>query len=167
MAFVTVYFSLGSNLGDRAGNIAGGLRMLDEALGVHYSALSRLIETEPAGFAGGTFLNGAVRYRIPRPAGSAEAAGLALLDKVKAIERALGRTDVPEYDAGGRRVYHSRTLDIDILFYGSEHIQHERLVVPHRGIADRPFVLIPLRQIALPSLRKAFPEIFATAAARQ
>ncbi len=163
MDFVTVYFSLGSNLGNRSENIAAALRMLDKALGVRYSALSRLITTEPMGFTGGAFLNGAVRYRIPRPKGRVETAGLALLDKIKAIEQALGRSDVPEYDVAGRRVYHSRIIDIDILFYGNERIQHERLVVPHRGIADRPFVMIPLRQIALPSLKKAFPEIFAAA----
>lgn len=163
MAFVTVYFSLGSNLGNRAENIAAALRLLDGAMGCRYSALSRLIETEPMGFAGDTFLNGAVRYRIPRPEASAEVAGLALLDKVKAIERAIGREDIPEYDAAGRRVYHSRAIDIDILFYGNEQIQHERLVVPHPGIADRPFVMVPLRQIALPSLKKAFPEIFVAA----
>jgi 2-amino-4-hydroxy-6-hydroxymethyldihydropteridine diphosphokinase len=161
MAFVTVYFSLGSNLGNRAENIASALRLLDGAMGCRYSALSRLIETEPMGFAGNTFLNGAVRYRTPRPEASAEVAGLALLDKVEAIEQALGRKDVPEYDTAGRRVYHSRIIDIDILFYGNEHIQHERLVVPHPGIADRPFVMVPLRRIALPSLKRAFPEIFA------
>lgn len=160
MISLDVYFSLGSNLEDRAANIEAGLRLLDEALGVHYAALSRLMETEPMGFVGGSFLNGAVRYRLPRPTGSVETAGLKLLDQVKAIERALGRTDAPEYDPSGRRVYHSRTLDIDILFYGREHIQHERLVVPHLGISERSFVMIPLRSIARPALLKAFPEIF-------
>ena len=104
MAFVTVYFSLGSNLGNRAENIAAALRLLDGAMGCCYSALSRLIETEPMGFAGATFLNGAVRYRIPRPEASAEVAGLALLDKVKAIERAIGREAIPEYDAADQRL---------------------------------------------------------------
>ncbi|MBO6248415.1 MAG: 2-amino-4-hydroxy-6-hydroxymethyldihydropteridine diphosphokinase, partial [Bacteroidales bacterium] len=61
---VNVYFSLGSNLGDREANIFDALRRMDEAFGVHYSALSSLIETEPMGFSGGKVLNAAVLYRI-------------------------------------------------------------------------------------------------------
>ena len=72
MAFVNIYFSLGSNIGDRERNITEALRLMDEAFGVHYSALSRLIETKPVGFSGGKFLNAAVLYRIFRPEGSAE-----------------------------------------------------------------------------------------------
>ncbi|MBQ2150613.1 MAG: 2-amino-4-hydroxy-6-hydroxymethyldihydropteridine diphosphokinase, partial [Bacteroidales bacterium] len=56
MAFVNIYFSLGSNIGDRERNIMEALRLMDEAFGVHYSALSRLIETKPMGFSGGKFL---------------------------------------------------------------------------------------------------------------
>ncbi len=162
MAFVNVYFSLGSNLGDRKRNILSALDLLDEELGVHYSALSRLIETRPVGFTGGKFLNGAVLYRIFRPEGDACSCGLDLLDKVKKVERQLGRTDPPQYDASGNRIYRSRTIDIDILFYGDERIDHPRLTVPHKGIAGRPFVMIPLLEIARPSLRKAFPEYFDT-----
>jgi 2-amino-4-hydroxy-6-hydroxymethyldihydropteridine diphosphokinase len=118
MAFVNIYFSLGSNIGDRERNIMEALRLMDEAFGVHYSALSRLIETKPMGFSGGKFLNAAVLYRVFRPAGSAEEAALGILDTVKMIERSMGRTDSPEYDPDGNRIYHSRIIDIDILFYG-------------------------------------------------
>ena len=83
-----------------------------------------------------------------------------ILDKIKEIERSMGRTDPPEYYKEGNRVYHSRIIDIDILFYGPRRIDTPRLTIPHKGIADRPFVLIPLREIARPSLRKAFPEYF-------
>ena len=83
-----------------------------------------------------------------------------ILDKIKEIERSMGRTDPPEYYKEGNRVYHSRIIDIDILFYGLRRIDTPRLTIPHKGIADRPFVLIPLREIARPSLRKAFPEYF-------
>ena len=181
---VNVYFSLGSNLGDREANILGALRRMDEAFGVHYSALSSLIETEPMGFSGGKFLNAAVLYRIPVPERSAvlslskdrraggstpltnRAEGRSLsgaegiLQMVKSIEREMGRTDPPEYDSEGNRVYHSRIIDIDILFYGREIIDTPELTIPHKGIADRPFVMIPLRQIARRSLRMAFPEYF-------
>ena len=151
---VNVYFSLGSNLGDREANILEALRRMDEAFGVHYSALSSLIETEPVGFSGGTFLNAAVLYRIPAES------PLWTLYMIKSIEREMGRTDPPEYDSEGNRVYHSRIIDIDILFYGREIIDTPELTIPHKGIADRPFVMIPLRQIARRSLRMAFPEYF-------
>ena len=131
------------------------------------------------GFSGGPFLNAAVLYRMlteemgggarlrlrrpsrvnaspPPPISSAQH----LLSVVKTIERAMGRTDQPEYDADGKRVYHSRIIDIDILFYGKETIDTPDLTIPHKGIADRPFVLIPLNEIARPSLRRAYPSLF-------
>ena len=151
---VNVYFSLGSNLGDREANILEALRRMDEAFGVHYSALSSLIETEPVGFSGGKFLNAAVLYRIPAES------PLWTLYMVKSIEHEMGRTDPPEYDSEGKRVYHSRIIDIDILFYGREIIEIPELTIPHKGIADRPFVMVPLRQIARRSLRDAFGEYF-------
>ena len=151
---VNVYFSLGSNLGDREANILEALRRMGEAFGVHYSALSSLIETEPVGFSGGKFLNAAVLYRIPAES------PLWTLYMIKSIEREMGRMDPPEYDSEGKRVYHSRIIDIDILFYGRERIDIPELTIPHKGIADRPFVMVPLRQIARRSLRDAFPEYF-------
>ena len=151
---VNVYFSLGSNLGDREANILEALRRMDEAFGVHYLALSSLIETEPVGFSGGKFLNAAVLYRIPAES------PLWTLYMIKSIEREMGRMDPPEYDSEGKRVYHSRIIDIDILFYGREIIDIPELTIPHKGIADRPFVMVPLRQIARRSLRDAFPEYF-------
>lgn len=154
MPLVNVYFSLGSNLGDRERNISEALRRMDEAFGVHYSSLSTIIETEPMGFVGDSFLNAVVLYRIPAES------PLWTLYQVKSIEKDMGRTDPPEYDAEGRRVYHSRVIDIDILFYGREIIDTPELTIPHKGIAERPFVMIPLREIARPSLRKAFPEYF-------
>ncbi len=160
MAFVNIYFSLGSNLGDRKKNISEALSRMDEAFGSHYSALSRLIETKPMGFSGGKFLNAAVLYRIPVPAGKDELPAMAILRKVKAIEREMGRTDAPEYDSEGKRIYRSRVIDIDILFYGSEKINMPELTIPHKGIAERPFVMVPLLEIAKPSLKKAFPEYF-------
>ena len=151
---VNVYFSLGSNLGDREANILEALRRMDEAFGVNYSALSSLIETEPVGFSGGKFLNAAVLYRIPAES------PLWTLYMIKTIEREMGRMDPPEYDSEGKRVYHSRIIDIDILFYGREIIDIPELTIPHKGIADRPFVMVPLRQIARRSLRDAFGEYF-------
>lgn len=160
MAFVSIYFSLGSNLGDRTRNIEEALRLMDAAFGGHYTALSRLIETKPMGFSGGKFLNAAVLYRTFRPEIPAAEACLEVLRKVKEIERKMGRTDPPEYDGAGNRIYHSRIIDIDILFYADERINLPELTVPHAGIAGRPFVMIPLMEIAKPSLKESFPEFF-------
>ena len=159
MAFVSVYLGLGSNLGDRQRNIERALELLDEGFGRHYTALSRLIETKAWGFRGDKFLNACVLYRIYRK-GSPEEQGHEILALCKEIERALGRDDEPEFAAEGRRVYHNRTIDIDILFYGTEHIDTEDLTVPHPLIGERDFVKIPLAEIAKPSLRAAFPELF-------
>ena len=160
MAFVSVYLGLGSNLGDRRKNIERALELLDEGFGRHYTALSRLIETKAWGFKGDKFLNACVLYRIYRK-GSPEEQGQEILALCKEIERTLGRDEKPEFDAEGNRVYHNRTMDIDILFYGTEHIDTEDLTVPHPLIAERDFVKIPLAEIAKPSLRTAFPEYFA------
>ena len=161
MAFVSVYLGLGSNLGDRRKNIERALALLDEGFGCHYTALSRLIETKAWGFKGDKFLNACVLYRIYRKGGSPEEQGHAVLALCKEVERALGREDAPEYDADGRRVYHNRTIDIDILFYGKERIDTDDLQVPHPLIGERDFVKIPLAEIAKPSLKAAFPEYFA------
>ena len=159
MAFVSVYLGLGSNLGDRRKNIERALALLDEGFGRHYTALSRMIETKAWGFKGDKFLNACVLYRIYRK-GSPEEQGHEILALCKEIERTLGRDEKPEYDADGNRIYHNRTIDIDILFYGTEHIDTEDLTVPHPLIAERDFVKIPLAEIAKPSLRTAFPEYF-------
>ena len=159
MAFVSVYLGLGSNLGDRRKNIERALTLLDEGFGRHYTALSRMIETKAWGFKGDKFLNACVLYRIYRK-GSPEEQGHEILALCKEIERTLGRDEKPEYDADGNRIYHNRTIDIDILFYGTEHIDTEDLTVPHPLIAERDFVKIPLAEIAKPSLRTAFPEYF-------
>jgi len=101
MAFVSIYFSLGSNLGNRERNIEEALHRMDEAFEGHYTALSRLIETKPMGFSGGKFLNAVALYRTFRPEIPAEDAAKDVLSKVKSIERAMGRTDPPEYDGAG------------------------------------------------------------------
>ena len=158
MERIDVYFGLGSNLGNRRENLLEAVSLLDKALGRH-KALSALFETEAQGFDGPPFLNACVRYRIPRMA-SPVAHGLELLRLVKGVEKTLGREEVPLFDADGRRIYQSRPIDIDILFYGTQTIQTQTLTVPHPRISQREFVLLPLREVAKRDLIKAFPELF-------
>jgi len=160
MAFVSVYFSLGSNLGDRQKNLISALNQLDNALGCHYKEVSKIIESDAWKFKGGKFLNCVVLYRIFKQEGNVEDVCMNLLKICKDIEKDMGRTDIEEYDEKGERVYHSRIIDIDILFYGTERVNTQKITIPHKNIADRPFVMIPLLEIAKPSLKEAFPEIF-------
>ena len=148
-----VYLGLGSNQGDREEYIRKAISLIGERVG-EVLRQSSLIETEPWGFQSeNKFLNGVILVATaltPRE----------VLQATQKIERTLGRDEKPEYDADGHRVYHNRSIDIDILFYGTEHIDTEDLVVPHPLIGERDFVKIPLAEIAKPSLRSAFPEYF-------
>lgn len=157
---IHLYLSLGSNMGDRRANIEAALAMLDEVFGTGHARLSEIIETPSWGFESDDFLNCAVLYALPRKAGSAEAQALEVLDAVKAVERRLGREERVEYDAAGGRIYHARPIDIDILFFGTHVIDHPRLKVPHPLMAERDFVMRPLREIANQRLQRAFPAVF-------
>ena len=137
---VPVYFSLGTNLGDRQARIEEALRRLDAAIGRPYEALSSIVETPAWGFEGPDFLNCVVRYRTARQPHT-------LLRICKRIERAMGRREVLEYDAAGRRIYHDRPIDIDILLYGDERIDTPDLQIPHPLMQQRDFVMRPLREI--------------------
>ena len=160
MAWVELYLGLGSNLGERELNLMRAVTMLDEAFEAHPERISRIIDTKADGFEGPDFLNMCIAYRLPVAEPSVEHVSV-LFHKIKDIEKALGRNDVAEFDAEGNRVYHSRPIDIDILFYGHENIDTEELTIPHPRIAERDFVKKPLREIAKKSLREAFPDIFA------
>ena len=127
-----VYLALGSNLGDRRANLGAAVERLRERVTIE--ALSALYETEPAYVTDQPrFLNAALRGRTAL-------AAHALLAFVKQIERELGR-------AAGQR-YGPRVVDIDVLLYGEQTIDTPDLTVPHPRMAERPFVLAPLAEIA-------------------
>ena len=157
---VRVYFSLGSNEGDRLENINEALDALKEALGDPEPRISTIIETEAWGFDGPDFLNCAAAFCWNPPC--EDGAPERLLDICKAIERQLGRTGGPQWDSEGRRIYTPRPIDIDILFFGLQKVDTPRLTIPHPLISKRDFVKIPLNEIADDAIRAAFPEIFET-----
>jgi len=161
MALVSIYLSLGSNLGDRRRNLETALALLDDAFGARHLDVSGFLETEPWGFGSeNRFLNACALYRIRRPGPDAETAARRVLEICKETERRMGRTDAPETAPDGHRIYRDRPIDIDILFFGRERIGTEDLTIPHPLIRERDFVLVPLREIARPSLKRAFPEYF-------
>ena len=128
----TVYLSLGSNIGDREAN----LRAAVERLGV--ARQSPIYETEPVDYVHQRwFLNLVVELEtelFPRQ----------LLARTQKIERELGRVrGIPKGP---------RTIDIDILLYGSAIVKTPALEIPHPRMAARRFVLAPLADLA-PELR--------------
>jgi 2-amino-4-hydroxy-6-hydroxymethyldihydropteridine diphosphokinase len=136
---MVVYLGLGSNLGDRRSEIAQAIRALAR-LG-QVAASSALYETEPEGGADQPmYLNAAVRLETALSA-------RALLHACLGIERAQER--VRPTDAAKA----PRTIDIDLLLYGTAVIEEPGLRVPHPALLSRPFVRIPLAEVALPDLR--------------
>ncbi len=130
----TAYLGLGSNVGDREAHLRAAVQLLDEH-GVEVEAVSSLYETEPVGeiLDQPDFLNAVVR-------GRSALEPEALLDACKAIEVERGRA------FGGPR-HGPRPLDVDLLLLGDLELKTERLTLPHREVASRRFVLVPLLEL--------------------
>lgn len=139
MQSVEAYIALGSNLGDRAASLRAGLQGLAER-DLPVLAESSVWETEavdsPEPLA---FLNMVVRAETTL-------GPLALLDRMRAVERARGRVD------SARNA--PRVLDLDLLLLGDLRCDGPRLTLPHPRMWERRFVLAPLAEIA-PALRDA------------
>ncbi|KAJ0322036.1 hypothetical protein COL5a_009014 [Colletotrichum fioriniae] len=130
----TAYIALGSNLGDRVAWIEQACAEMDRR-GIKVKRTSSLWETEPMYVLDqDRFVNGVCEVET-------ELEPLALLDELQDIERNLGRKKL--IDKG------PRNIDLDILMYGDEKIEHSRLNVPHIGIPEREFVLRPLAESVL------------------
>ena len=126
MSIVT-YIGLGSNLGDSKVILTEAVHKLASLGGVK---ISKLYQSPPMGPQDQpNYLNAVVQL-------STNLAPLALLDELQRFEQESGRVRL--------RHWGERTLDLDLLIYAEEKIQHERLTVPHVGVMERDFVLIPL-----------------------
>lgn len=132
-AEVTAFVALGANLGDAAQALRGALKALDETPGVRVVRASSLYRTAPVESIGPDYLNAVAEV-------STTLTAPALLDALQAIEQAAGR----------ERPYRNapRTLDLDLLLYGSASIASRTLTVPHPRMWERAFVLVPLWEIA-------------------
>ncbi len=128
----SVYLGLGSNLGDRAEMLRQAVEAL-ESPQLHVRRLSPVYETEPVDAAGGRFLNQVAEVET-------ELFPMQLLHRTMKIEAQLGR----------RRLRRNgpRTIDIDILLYGSFVIKTPSLEIPHPRFRERRFVLAPLADLA-------------------
>ena len=129
------FIALGSNLGDRAATIRAAVAELGDADGVEVVAVSSLEETDPVGYLDQPrFLNGAAELRT-------ELAPRQLLELLLSVEARFGR----DRSAGPREG--PRTLDLDLLLYGSERLAEPGLEVPHPRLHERLFVLRPLAEL--------------------
>jgi len=140
-----IYLGFGSNLGEREENIRKASKLVEEAIGAELVALSKIEETEPWGFESeNRFMNAVGCYDLDLDEEQSETFAPIVLDALKAIERMMGREENIEYNQEGNRIYHSRTIDIDILFFGDLKMDTEKLTIPHKLIGERQFVREPL-----------------------
>lgn len=130
------YLLLGSNSGDRLAYLKQASIAVDKIAGP-VTLSSSVYETEPWGFEDSTpFLNQVLEIRTNMPAAE-------LMEKILAAETLLGRRRSP-----GEPGYASRTIDIDLLFYGNHIIDQPGLTIPHPRLHQRRFTLMPLAEIA-------------------
>lgn len=133
-SYTKVFIGMGSNLGDREENLRSALRMLSKENASRILGCSALYETEPVG------------YR-PQPP---------FLNAVACVETGLGPERLLDYLLQVEQLHRRqrtirwgpRTLDLDILLYGEQKVRSHRLIIPHPRLFERPFVLVPLLDLA-------------------
>jgi 2-amino-4-hydroxy-6-hydroxymethyldihydropteridine diphosphokinase len=123
----TCYIGMGSNLGDSRKILQEAIRQLQKLGTVK---VSRLYASPPMGPQDQPdYLNAVVSLQT-------QLEPLSLLDELQRIEHDSGRVRL--------RHWGERTLDLDLLLYDAQNIQHPRLTVPHAGLMQRDFVILPL-----------------------
>jgi 2-amino-4-hydroxy-6-hydroxymethyldihydropteridine diphosphokinase len=139
---IVAFIGIGSNLRDPAVQCEDAILRLGAVPEIRLLRRSSLYRTEPVGFRDQAwFVNAVVEIRTglrPRK----------LLDRLKGIEREMGRTEGP--------LWGPRVIDLDLLLYGQEIVAEEGLVVPHPELHRRRFVLEPLCELASYVIHPAF-----------
>jgi len=134
----TAYLSLGTNKGNRLKNLQNAVNLIVIKVGL-ISRISSVYKTASWGFKGHDFLNICLQLTTSlQPE--------VLLDKLLIIEQELGRI------RNDSKSYEDRIIDIDILLFEDEIIFSKTLIVPHKDMLNRKFVMVPLAEIA-PNLR--------------
>jgi len=131
---IHAYVSLGSNLGDRAGNLLLAIRGMRDA-GLEVTRLSQIYETEPVEtFAQPLFLNMVAELRVNADLDPEE-----MMQRLLQVEHSLGRTR--DLQKG------PRTIDLDLLLYGDQIVDTKLLTLPHPRFHHRRFALVPLAEL--------------------
>lgn len=137
-----VYLSIGSNLGNRFDYLESGCKAIEKFIGEIITS-SSVYETKPWGFeCEEPFLNQALEVECSLSPND-------LLKKIHEIEKDHNRIR-------SGKGYTSRTLDIDILYYGDQLIVTRDLIIPHKLMHLRRFVLEPLVEIAPDSIHPLY-----------
>lgn len=131
---VEAYIGLGSNLDDPVGQLRDALAALAEHEAIELCRCSRLYGSTPMGPQDQPDYVNAVACI------ATDLEPIPLLDALQAIENQQGRVR--------QRRWGERTLDLDLILYGDQQIDLPRLQVPHYGMHERAFVLLPLAEIA-------------------
>ncbi|MHB1127646.1 MAG: 2-amino-4-hydroxy-6-hydroxymethyldihydropteridine diphosphokinase [Bacillota bacterium] len=141
MNAVTAFLSMGSNMGDKEGNLRRAILELEKSSEIQSIRRSKWYLTAPVGKTDQAwFLNGVVEVRTTlKP--------IQLLRLILGIESRMGRTRQERWGP--------RNIDIDILLYDQLMIKEEELVIPHPRMLERAFVLVPLAEL-VPAL--IFPD---------
>ncbi|MEE1339315.1 MAG: 2-amino-4-hydroxy-6-hydroxymethyldihydropteridine diphosphokinase [Succinivibrionaceae bacterium] len=130
---VTAYIGLGSNLENPQEQVLGAINEIKANPKISNFKISSLYHSKPVGVLNQpTFTNAVASFEttlLP----------LELLDFLQSIEQNHKRVRLIHWGP--------RTLDLDILYYGDEVINNERLIVPHKEILNRAFVIIPLLEL--------------------
>ena len=129
-----IYILLGSNLGRREQNLKTARLKLQQQKNISVNRVSSVYETEPIDLQdnGNAFLNQVAEI-------SFEGFPEELLTTLETIELEMGRKD--------KGTYHSRIIDLDILFFNDRIIDSKTLKIPHKEILNRPFAMIPLLEL--------------------
>ena len=133
---VVAYIGLGANLGDREATLRSAVSGIGGLVGSRVLVVSSWLQTEPVGpIDQPAFLNGAVALETTL---SPER----LMAELLRIELQHGR------DRTSGQRWGPRTLDLDLLLYGTQTVSTDRLTIPHPRLTEREFVLVPLTEIA-------------------
>lgn len=131
---ITVYIALGSNLDTPSKQLNSALKAIENLPQTRFIAVSSFYQSKPLGPQDQPdYVNAVAKIETALPP-------LSLLDELQHIENEQGRVRL--------RRWGERTLDLDILLYGNEIIQNERLTIPHYDMQNREFVIVPLVEIA-------------------
>jgi len=133
LKMATCYIGVGSNIGDRQKFIDSSIADIKNIRGVKVTRASSIYETLPVSdIPQGRYLNGVIEIET-------DIGPKILLKELNKIEERLGR----------KRTFKNapRTIDLDILYYGDEHIDEEGIIIPHPRITEREFVLKGLREL--------------------
>lgn len=129
-----VYIALGANLADPLSTLKQAVQTLQQHPELHHFKVSSFYRSKPMGPQDQPdYVNAVAEFHTVL-------APLTLLDELQAIEQQYGRQRL--------RHWGPRTLDLDLLLYDHQQIQEPRLTVPHPGLAERDFVVVPLAELA-------------------